>query len=413
MRINNQGQYKFCRWADDDAGLVADIQHTAPGEFFQKHMSALRHGLLQGHAPSACGSCHLMEQHGKVSGRQRQLLKIGVDTDHFVETMQSSPWYQELEHSDRHQGHTQQMPQDWQIDLGNHCNSACVMCQPNYSSRLATELHGLGMLQQIPANSWCQDPILLDRFVDALKQSPRIQYLHFLGGETLITPAFRRILEALIQCGLNETASIGFTTNLTVWDDSINDLLVQFREVNLGVSIETMDRVNDYVRWPSDIISVKQTLDRWVAFGQQHGWLIQIRPTPSVLTVAHMLPLWNYALNHGLAIESCNFIHRPDFMRPSVLPPQYRQTVIQQIDQWLESKDLGQRQVINTRDPNQNLHQVTQDLMSYRRYLEHQPDDSHRLPELIQYLKRLQSGRRNCVLEYLPEYEELFRSNGY
>jgi hypothetical protein len=57
--------------------------------------------------------------------------------------------------------------------------------------------------------------------------------------------------------------------------------------------------------------------------------------------------------------------------------------------------------------------QITQDLQSYINYLENAPDESDRLPELVEYLKLLEGSRGNCILTYLPEYEELFRSAGY
>ena len=57
--------------------------------------------------------------------------------------------------------------------------------------------------------------------------------------------------------------------------------------------------------------------------------------------------------------------------------------------------------------------QLSQDLTSYINYLEKEPDESHQIPALVDYLKLLESGRGNSILDYLPEYEELFRTAGY
>jgi len=35
------------------------------------------------------------------------------------------------------------------------------------------------------------------------------------------------------------------------------------------------------------------------------------------------------------------------------------------------------------------------------------------LPDLVDFVKRLETSRGNSILDYLPEYEELFRSAGY
>jgi hypothetical protein len=57
--------------------------------------------------------------------------------------------------------------------------------------------------------------------------------------------------------------------------------------------------------------------------------------------------------------------------------------------------------------------QVVQDAESWVSYLENQPDESHLLPKLAQYLQQVEQHRGNRVLDYLPEYEQLFRSAGY
>ena len=193
-----------------------------------------------------------METHGKVSGRQKQLLKIGVRVEQFEKTLVSSPWF------DTFTADTfNQLPQDWQIDLGNYCNSACVFCSPSNSSRLAQEWQTIGLIKNLPPKNWTDNQDLIERFVNTLSQSPHIRYLHFIGGETVITPGFKKILTALVDRGIAGQITIGFTTNLTVWSDPIVELLKQFYQVNMGMSIETLTPVNDYVRYPSQIELVK------------------------------------------------------------------------------------------------------------------------------------------------------------
>lgn len=415
MRINSAGEYKYCRWAKKDhVDLGHNIQHMSPVEFFQDTMSVQRSQLLQGQALPGCNDCQLMEQHQKVSGRQKQLLKVGVDLEHFDKTMQSSPWLPVFEQSWQQQGYTAQYPQDWQIDLGNYCNSSCVFCHPRSSSKLAVEFKKIGLIESLPPAAWCDDPELLKKFLNTLQQSPRVTYLHFIGGETLITPAFAKILQALISAGLHQQTSLGFTTNLTVWNQPVIDLLTQFKEVNLGMSIECMHKVNDYVRYGGTLTKTQEILDKWIKLAQQHQWLVQFRTTPTVLSLWHLDTVYYHALEHGIAIESCNFLDRPEFMRPSVLPPPMRQQVIEKLQQFQDyAGNTGARQVINTRDPNQCHDQIVQDAQSYINYLKSCPDESQRLPELVEYIKMLESSRGNQILDYLPEYEQLLRSAGY
>ena len=409
MRINNAGHYEYCRWADKSSRYInTSIHETSPQEFFQKSMQAIRDSMLAGESVPGCVECYQMERHSKVSGRQRQLLKIGVRVEQFDKTLASSPWVPEFAKND-----FKQLPQDWQIDLGNYCNSACVFCAPDSSSRLAIEHQKLGLLAQAPLPNWTDDPVLVQRFIDTLTQSPHIQYLHFIGGETLITPAFKTILQALIQSGLNHTATIGLATNLTVWKEDVIGLLTQFPNVNLGMSVESFTTTNDYVRWPSQLPELQQVMDRWIELARHHNWFIQFRPTPTILTIEDLLSVHEYAWANDIAVESCNFLQRPAFMRASVLPLHMRMSTIDRMRKWIESCSVELEQVVNTRNPNFAKAQVVQDLTSYVSYLEQEPDESWRLPDLVKYLKQLESLRGTSVLTYLPHYEELFRTAGY
>jgi len=407
MRITNNGGMTYCRWADKNAAEV-NIRDVAPQKFFQQHMKDIRTSMTQGKAVAGCQECYQMEAHNKVSGRQKQLLKVGVRLEHFDKTLASSPWLKTFATDE-----FSQLPQDWQIDLGNYCNSACVFCHPNSSSRLATEWKRIGFIDQLPAPNWCDDPEQVNRFVEILKSSPHIQYLHFIGGETLITPAFETILCALVEAGLHRTATIGFTTNLITWSQSVVDLLTKFAGVNLGMSIESFEPVNDYVRWPATMSKVHENLDKWQSVAKQHDWYLQLRTTPTALTIDSLLSVYDYAWDHSIAIESCNFLERPQYLRSSVLPMRYRQPIIHSMQNWINQHDSHYQPIINTRDPNLSQQQIVQDLKSYVHYLQHESDESYRLPELVTYLKRIESSRGNSVLTYLPQYEELFRTAGY
>jgi sulfatase maturation enzyme AslB (radical SAM superfamily) len=410
MRITNSGELRYCRWAREDGQPRSNIKDQDPLEFFQRTMAQTRQVLLGGDAVSGCQECHVMEQHGKVSGRQRQLLKAGVVLPDFAKTMLTSPWVpiwrlanQELDLA----------PQDWQIDLGNYCNSACVFCVPESSSRLAQQLARIGRLEAaVPAN-WSDDPALVQRFLSVLDRSPRLKYLHFIGGETLITPAFGRILKHLVSSGQSQNITIGFTTNLTVWPQEVVDLICEFQSVNLGMSIETLDQVNDYVRWPSKIHTVKDTMTRWLQLSRLRSWTTTLRITPTALTIGRLRSVYEYVIQQGTSIESCNFLYRPDFMRASVLPREMRDRVADDLQSWIQQHDVSHEQVINTRSPDLSAQAVLQDAQSYVDYLRTAPDESHLLPDLMTYLKDLDQLRDVCVLDYLPEYEDLFRSHGY
>lgn len=415
VRINNAGNYEVCRWANkENRTNYGHIKNETPVQFFQKGMSEFRLSLLNGHSPESCKECYAQEKHHKVNGRQRQLLKVGVQKNNFAHTMLSSPWIDEFEYSYLNQGDTDQYPQDWQIDLGNFCNSGCIFCNPFSSSWIATEYKRIGIIDKIPGASWAEDPVQLATFIDALKQSKKLVYLHFIGGETLITPAFKVILTELVAQGLHTDLTIGFTTNLTVWQQDIVDLLVQFKSVNFGASVECFHPLNNYLRYRSDIQTVKQLLDRWAEVADKHNWIKTLRVTPTLFSVWHLDTVYKYAQENRMTIESCNFLEEPAYLRPSVLPKEYRQTAIEKLQSWIDTSPGSiDNRIINTRNMNSIEDQLVQDASSYINYLTDQEYETQRLPELVRFLKTIELSRGNRILDYIPEYEELLRSAGY
>jgi hypothetical protein len=417
MRINNSGSYEYCRWKTHTStriNFVNNIKNQTPDDFFQTGMSPIRKQLLQGEALVNCNDCYVMEKNNKVSGRQRQLLKVGVLEPYFSKSMHSSMLYKDFDYSHNHNGDTTRSVTDWQIDLGNYCNGGCVFCTPNNSSKLASEFKAMDLIQELPPNSWCDNPELLKKFIDHLITNDNLQYLHFIGGETTITPGFRQILQALVDNGQCNTIAIGFTTNLTTWSESLNQMLSKFNSVHLGLSIETLTPVNDYVRWPSKLDQTLEMLDRWVKFGKQHNWLIQLRTTPTCLTINEVSTVYDYAWQHELSVESCNFLHEPKIMRINVLPAEYRLKARERLASWISTHSVKHTtQIINTRDPNIAQSQIIQDAQSYLNYIDTAVDESDQLPALVNYLKKLEARRGNSILDYLPHYEQLFRSAGY
>jgi hypothetical protein len=141
---------------------------------------------------------------------------------------------------------------------------------------------------------------------------------------------------------------------------------------------------------------------------------MQIRTTPTCLTVHELDTVYDFAWQNKISIESCNFLDNPEFLRISVLPNLQRQQASQRLKKWIDAHPVSDcNQIINTRDPNLAQSQVVQDAQSYLNYLESAAEEKHRLPDLVTYLKRLESNRGNSILDYIPEYEDLFRSAGY
>ena len=422
MRITSDGSFNLCRWGRSDNEFhenVANIKTTPPEVWFQEKVNEFRKEIINGngHETNVCFECYKMEKHGKISGRQRQLLKSGIiDGDEFEKTLVSSPWIDEFKKTLKKEKNLL-YPQDWQIDIGNYCNSGCVMCHPMSSSVLDSEFKKIGIINNKQPKAWTRDPAALKNFFNCIDKTPSIAYMHFIGGEPVINPAFKQILQKLIDNGLNDTATIGFTTNLTVWDDDLNEKLKRFGNLNLGLSIECLDPLNDYIRYGSNVDETKHLLDKWCKLADECGWSVQLRITPTLLSIEKLHTIYEYAWENNLSVESCNFLEDPDYLRPSVLPLEYRQESINNLSRWIEQNsmdvDTSDKKVINARHPDHTKNALLQDAKSYIDYLKNSEDESHLLGDLVQYLNKIEKSRNNCILNYIPHYEPLLRPFGY
>jgi hypothetical protein len=415
-KIRSNGDFAYCRWSiiPKDEPALANIKDCDPKTFFETHMSKHRRAMIEGDRLAACNDCHVMEKYGKISGRQKQMIKVGIDPERIGPSFPTSTFVEQFKHSAEHRGHTGLLPTDWQIDLGNYCNSACLFCSPSNSSRLRTQFHKLGMVDSPTQFNWTDDPDLLDKFMGVLEQTPILRYLHFLGGETFLIPGFRRILQKCVEMGLNKTCTIGTTTNLTVWDEGLNELLCEFPGLNLGVSIETMHPVNEYLRWPARQETILDNLDRYRKLSEEKGWTMSIRNTPTLFSVGNMSSLYRYALDNRIGVESCDFLSNPEYFKSSVLPTEQRNEAADQlrslVHEYAATNETG---TFNTRDRANVRGAVLDDAKSWIKYLSEAEDESHRLGDLVRYLKRMESLRNNKITSYLPTYEKILRTAGY
>lgn len=425
IRIDPAGRYLPCRWSSHQDPTGYTVAGTSILEFMNSDiMQGIRARMLDGDDQSMCSACRYQDANNKVSGRQRQLLKSAIRIDNFDRTFCSSPHWQQFEYSYQHHGLTQMQPVDLQIDLGNTCNSACVMCSPVYSSRLASDYDKLNSINPTLftinsiSKNWADDPMLVDKFVDELAAIPNIKYIHFLGGETLYLRSFYTICNRLIDLGIAKNISIGTTTNCTVYTDELEHIIKNFKHVHLGLSIEALAPVNDYIRYPSKHTYVALNIAKFLELRQQHNLQVSLRITPTILSVIHLDTLFELMLDEKIVAESCDILHEPSCLRLELLPLDLKNIALGKINSLIARHNLVKPDsvVVNQRREDLVDTVISQVIFEYKHLLEtlSEPADvDQERYNLVNFIKAFESIRNNRILDYLPEYEKFLRSYGY
>lgn len=422
IRLQNDGQFTECRWGlrNKDNPHIHD---TSIMQFYNgSQMKKLRTELLSGKSPELCSVCAYQDRFGKLNGRQKQLLKSGIRSDHFDQSMRSSPHYPHFQYSNDQLGDSSYYPVDLQIDLGNLCNSACIMCTPFFSSRLQTDYHKLHRINPelfsdpVKYTSWSQDPVLVERFVQELSAIPNIRYIHFMSGETFYDESFYTICKRLIDLGLSSDIIVGTTTNGTLYDERIEQLIGSFKEFHLGISIESVTPLNDYIRYPSSVDVVLNNIQKFLDLRSRTGLNVALRITPNIFTVNYLDSLFEYIIKHNIPTESSDILTKPDCLRMELIPDDIRSDIIARLASLVDRHQLKKTHQTNTRNTNV-VPEITANLiidyLSFLQTYPTPPDLIESRQRLVPFLKSFELLRNNKILDYAPEYTDFLRSFGY
>lgn len=422
VRLTYDGSFEKCRWAKNPEH-TANIKNMSLLEYYDgEEMSRFRTQFLNGEAPRECETCYYQEEFGKLSGRQKQLLKSAIRTDDFTPSLMGSPHYTDFMYSHLAGGSVSRDPSDLQVDLGSLCNSACIMCEPRASSRLAQDYtklskHSTLFIKPEPYKAWVDDQAAMDSFLSDLTTILTPRYIHLLGGETLYNQAFYKICDTLINARRSQNIIMGTTTNGTIYNEEIERIIPNFKEFHLGISIESVTPLNDYVRYPSDIKSILNNINRFLKLRDCYPSLyLTLRITPNLFTVYEIDQLFEYMIKNKITAEACNILYHPECLRMELMPADIRQETIEKLETLVSKYSLVRHNIANIRNSHL-INQVTADtVLEYLNFLKNykEPENKSELhKQLVEFLKSFESIRNNCILDYVPRYKDFLRNIGY
>lgn len=359
-----------------------------------------------------CKHCYKDEAAGFESKRIQENFKTIIFTEQaFDRSFDQNPIVKQITHRDP------VLPIDWHVDLGNECNLACKMCGPALSSKIAAQYRQWNIIDrsQPVISNWTEDDESWQQFLHNIEQVPALSRLHFMGGEPLLNRRFESLLDYLIDCGRHKTMSISFVTNGTIYRQSLIDKLKMFTSCDLEVSLETVNRTNNYIRQGSSIEQVLGNIEKILAQTDDNFQLI-MRPAPQLLSVNSYYEYIEWCYDRGLPIQSIP-VNRPAYMKISVLPRTLR---LQLVDKYrplqarLQSDCDNMRATISLgRNKTTLAPRFLREVNSIINLLE-QPEESDKLKnELIGWLSRWDQVYKLDACEFYPEYADFFKSYGY
>jgi len=416
LHIYWDGSLGIC--CQEDHKLYASDQHyniatmTIKDWFNSEPVREFRQALLGNDSVSACARCTRDEAHGANSRRLKSNQKSVIFTSAFEESFKQSPGHRLFEHS-RQTGHSDSLPIDLHIDLGNYCNLACKMCNAQASSVIASQQVQWGMesSRQYVGTDWTGDHEVWTNFLQQLLELPALNNIHFMGGETLLTNRFEQLVDFFIQHGRFDVC-FSFVTNGTVFKPDLLNKLKQFRRVGIEVSIETVDQHNAYQRQGTDTTKVLNNIKRYREHCDGTNITVTLRPAISALTIGYHVELLRYALAHELIVKS-NWVYSPQFLNVAVLPREIKNTYMLQYQELLAElparvagQDYNASDTANCVDIIREHAQACVNALLA-------PDQTELLPQLVAHCQQWDQVYGYDALALYPEWTEILEQHGY
>jgi organic radical activating enzyme len=366
--------------------------------------------------PSECLRCHLEEQNRGNSRRLKSNQKSIIFTRQaFEESFVQSPVYKHFEYSVVNRGHTTTYPIDIHIDLGNFCNLACKMCNARASSTIASQHVRWGIEQdrKYLGTDWTANESVWNSFKQQLIEIPGLNNIHFMGGETLLTPRFENLIDWLIE-NQRFDLCLSFVTNGTVFKPELIDKLTKFRRVGLEVSIESVTQHNSYVRQGTNTSLVIENIEKYKSYCNNDSITTTLRTAPSLLTVGSYVELLNYAMTHKLLIKS-NLCHDPEFLRIENLPNSAKAIYKEKISDFLEQFKNQNKRDYNASNP-WLFEEVAREQAEMCLSLLEKPQPNNvdqLLQKLVNHCRRWDQVYNLNAKELYPELTEVWDKYGY
>lgn len=322
---------------------------TIPEWINSQYQRQVRLDKLNGIPETRCNMCYKEEAVESVSKRINENLKSEISDTNFETSYNNSPVKSHFEYSKTNQGLSDILrPESYHISLGNECNYACKMCGPWASSKLAVEGIKNGTYHGPAKQNWTDNIQAWDHVTDYICDTDNLKFVHLIGGEPLLNPRFEELIDRLIATK-KTNIYLGFTTNGSIVNQSLIEKLNVFRHVDIGISIECMGPLNDYIRKGTNTSEVLDNIDVYLKYRKQSHVYVTIRPVPSALSVHTLDELYSWCIDRKLDIMT-NILANPVHLQIKNLPKNIKDRLLTRYQNWKFEEPLPG--IGNPRDPN-------------------------------------------------------------
>lgn len=290
--------------------------------------------------------------------------------------------------------------------MGNKCNLVCRMCNLNNSNQwdLESDLLNIEIPWDYPSTTLpVDDKFMADDFF--MKNFMHLKHINFLGGEPLIVDEHYEFLKKCIKFEVAQNIVLSYTTNLTVIKKELMGLWENFRHVSIGVSIDGVGKVNDYIRYPSKWENIEKNIKKISTYKDEISMDLQIQSTFQLMNVLDWGNLLEWTYNLGdlgfWRLPFSNWVSYPEHYDAKLLPKELKVVALEKINKFLDSKkdviwDIGEQQWLGILESNLKTFEDSFDDDEQEKYYK----------TVKKHTKLLDLNRGQHIKEHIPELEK-------
>lgn len=400
LNSNTDGSVKLCCnirdnvHIKDDAGVDFNLGKDPIQKIWNSaYLKDVRKKMLSGQEVSDCSDCY---KHEKLTGSSsrtqsnKQWLEnstVKENIEQFVNTGKP-PKLSSLE-----------------LRLGNTCNLTCNSCWGYSSSRSNDER--LKLLEDPELNNTLKSEWQVEKTIPAninrwfledqyqqniLTVSPNLERIYLTGGEPTLIKQNRVLLQNLLDQN-NNNCFVSFTTNGTIGDPELLELLKQFPNNEIQISLDGVYDQANYIRYPTDWDVLKTNIE---SFANIDNINIVFYTVISAYNLYSLADIWNFI--DDLAMK------RPVRWYPICLDnPAYLHSYIWPREERLRAKAYLEEKMKTLKFMTKYSGQHTfEKVFSYYCSEEEHID---RIPMFVEYNKTLDKHRKTDFFKVFPELQ--------
>lgn len=226
-------------------------------------------------------------------------------------------------------GNPFEAPLSYDLRMNNLCNLACRMCGPMASSQLFKESVKYPELWPDHIND-AEDRYNNMDITPIIDEAESMYELKLLGGEPTVQPETKAILERLLEVG-NIGLRLNMTTNGTNVNPKFYNILKQFKQVYIQVSIDNYGIGHDYIRGPaSDFKTIWKNVKKIYELDWAGEFHIEINQT---ITSFNIFDFWKLRQEKDKQYPWCTFksgiVYDPEMYSPQYLPQKWKDMAVE------------------------------------------------------------------------------------